>query len=335
MTDRLPPIYFYISERDWPSRSIPESADRNWQGFSNGIYSWTLQTYLRLRTASFPCELVKTLPTTGIVLAHRDSLPDAFPPPGAQVLLVCLKAEREHHPYAQLHVVQNPQEMVSSPTDLWPSYYMPHWLQPGLIPRDPARGDRFETVAYFGLERNLAPALQEPSWSEQLSSLGLRWQIVNRDRWHDYSEVDVVLAVRSFDRQAHTSKPATKLYNAWHAGVPAVLGPESAFQAERHGELDYLEVTSLTDAIAVLKRLRDDVELRHAMIANGQIRATDTQSTKLVERWQDFLINQAVPVYERWCRTPSWTQQLFWQRRYVAFKMRRVRNRLRLLATRR
>ena len=28
---------------------------------------------------------------------------------------------------------------------------MPHWPQPGLIPRDPARGDRLETIAYLSL----------------------------------------------------------------------------------------------------------------------------------------------------------------------------------------
>jgi hypothetical protein len=41
------------------------------------------------------------------------------------------------------------------------------------------------------------------------------------------------------------AQTAIKLYNCWHAGVPAVLGAESAFRANRRSDLDYLEVQSL------------------------------------------------------------------------------------------
>lgn len=210
--------------------NLPESADIYWEGFAYGVFSWTLQTYLRLQATGFPCKLVSSMPEEGIVLTHRDCLPDNLQP-GSRLLIVCLQADRKRHPYAQLHIVQNAQAALKkSVTPLWDNYYIPHWFQPGLIPRHPERGDRFENIAFFGKEENLAPELKQPSWNEQLQALGLSWHIVSSDKWNDYSYVDAVLAVRELNIQAtYTSKPATKLYNAWQAGVPAILGCDSAF----------------------------------------------------------------------------------------------------------
>ncbi|MBD1840087.1 hypothetical protein H6F78_04430 [Coleofasciculus sp. FACHB-64] len=332
MTDSLPPIYFYIPESDCPG-DIPQSIDTYWQWLDTkrGMYDWTLQTYLRLKADNFPCELVGTMPTEGIVVAHWDFLPQSLQP-GSKVLIVCIQADRAQHPYAQLHIVQNPQEeMLVRSIKLWESYFMPHWPQPGLIPRERARGDRFENVAYVGREENLAQELREPEWQEHLKDLGLQWEIVNsHDRWHDYTEIDAIVAIRNFDRKGGYSwKPATKLYNAWHAGVPAILGRESAFRSERKSELDYLEVTSLEDAITALKRLRDDQELRHAMIENGRVRAEETKAEKLVEQWRSFLTDVAVPAYERWCTGSYLTRQTFLMRRTMAVQTKGIRSQIR------
>lgn len=308
---------------------MPASVDDNWNGFGIGIYAWSLQTYLRLQADNFPCELVGELPTEGIVLVHRNCLRAHHNlKPGPKLLLICIKAELKQYIYAQLHVVQNPLEMLL----LKDSYYLPHWPQPGLIPRDLRRSDRFENVAFFGHEANLAPELMHPSWQKQLDALGLRWQpVINRNRWDDYSEIDTrwndyskidaIVAVRSFDRQqSFQTKPATKLYNAWLAGVPAVLGSESAYQAERKSELDYLEVASPTDVISALKRLRDDPALRRAIVSNGQVRAQAIQPSSLTARWRNFLENIAVPTYSRWCAKPRWLQQMLLARSYLMFK---------------
>jgi hypothetical protein len=317
----LPPIYFYIPQADWQDSKMPETADTYWSGFggniTSGVYAWTIQTYLRLKENGFPCELTGILPTEGIVLAHRYSLPFHLRP-GAKLLIVCLKADKDRHPYAQLHVVLNAEETKT----LRDSYYMPHWPQPGLIPRDRERGDRFENIAYFGAEENLAPELKDPLWQEQINALGLRWHIVNEpELWHDFSYVDAILAVRCFKRE-YTSKlkPASKLYNSWLAGVPAILGWERGFQAERQSDLDYLEVTSVNEAIEALKRLRDDTELRTSIVENGKIRSSENTVDQLVNRWQNFILDVAVPAYDRWCNQSSFKQQITLSRRYLDIK---------------
>ncbi|MBD1942608.1 hypothetical protein H6F50_09610 [Coleofasciculus sp. FACHB-712] len=307
---------------------MPESLDTcPPEFFRLGMYSWTLQTYLRLKADGFPCELTGSCPTEGIIFAGRSAFPETMQP-GTRQLMVVHQGDKTRHPYAQLHIVQNLQdEILVRALPLWESYYMRHWPQPGLIPRNPARGDRFENIAYFGREENLAPELRESSWQDQLNSLGLRWHIrSNPNSWQDYSEVDAILAVRKFARQTdYDWKPATKLYQAWHAGVPAILGQESAYRSERKSQLDYLEVTTPEEAILALKRLQKDRELRRAMIENGRVCAQETQPEKLVAQWRTFLADVAVPAYDRWCTSSNLTRKIFLMRRDLAIKTKGMR----------
>ncbi len=341
MGEKLPPIYFYIPQSKWPPGNMPESPDAYWQWSLSidytpywGEYNWTLQTYLYLKADGFPCELTGTLPSEGIVVAHNDFLLDVLQP-GPRLLIVCIKADRRRrHPYAQLYLVQNPQEeMLKQSLTLGKSYYIPHWPQSGLIPRSSERGDRFENVSYIGNELNLAPELREPSWQEQLKDIGLCWHVANYDRWNDYSEVDAIVAVRSFKHKEFTVKPALKLHNAWHGDVPAILGCETAYQAERKSKLDYIEVTSPADVILALKRLRDDKALRHAMVENGRVRARETQPAKITAQWRSFFTDVATPAYYRWCAALHW-RQTFLMARDLILKKNYMQNRLFKLVSR-
>ncbi len=308
-----PKIVFYLPQPFWPT-TWPKHPNDNWPGFRLGIYAWTLQTYLRLKEAGFDCELSQQIPDEGIVLFHSHVLQGASLKPGPRQLFVCLKAEAPSHVYAQLHVVQNPVEAA------YCRVFMPHWPQPGLLPRDAQREDRFETVAFVGHPNSLDPEFQSPIWQERLAQLGLQWRPVchgenddeNLDnRWHDYREIDVIVAVRSFDPRMHwqtqnfCNKPATKLYNAWLAGVPAILGCDSAYWAERQSSLDYLEVKSFSQVLEQLARLRDDANLRQAMVAHGYQRAQAYTPQAITQRWVSFLNSVAVPAYEYWCQQPE------------------------------
>ncbi|MBE9078025.1 glycosyltransferase family 1 protein [Romeria aff. gracilis LEGE 07310] len=346
----MPPIAFYIPPTFWPPE-LPTSAEQNWAGFGLGIYAWTLQTYLRLRAVGFPCELVDRLPAEGIVLFHSNAARATQPRPSAKRLLICLKAESYPYPYAQLQVVQNPVEASAR----YHRYFTPHWPQPGLMARSqfpnqsPGRPDRFETVAFFGHANSLAPELQTSAWEEALAELGLRWQpVINTNHWNDfatlstdwndYRAIDAIVAVRSFSawqqwlQGGYRHKPATKLYNAWLAGVPAILGPEVAYRAERRSPLDYLEVTSMPDLIAQLRQLKSDSGLRQAMVVNGRDRASAYSPAAITQRWQQFLEAVAIPAYDRWCKQPAWrrTYQLL-PSVYDSYRSRTVNKASRLL----
>ncbi len=305
----MPPIRFYLP--DPIPADLPSSPDVYWLGFRgkmrSGVYAWVVQTFQRLRDTGFPCEITERVPADGVFVAHRKSLPRGFvPPPG--VLFVCLRADATFHPFAHLHVVLNRRALGG-----WhSSYYMPHWPQPGLLPRDPARGDRWENAAFFGDPASFTAEMTGPAWEATLRELGLRWHFVPPEKWHDFREVDVVVAVRSFDGHRHDNKPPTKLFNAWRAGVPAVLGRESAYQAERRSALDYLEVASFDEVIAALRRLKADPALRQAMMLNGIERGKECDPAVIVARWREFFETVAAPACARW-RDPSRAKQWLWR----------------------
>jgi len=331
--EELPSIYFYFPKSKLSVHSLPKDAVSYWQWqcaehsispMQSGGCFWTLQTYLYLNDYGFPCKLVETMPDEGIVVSHRDFL-DSSLQPGAKLLLICLRADVDRHPFAQLHVVQNPHQAIPKRfMELWESHFIPHWPQPSIIPRDLERGDAFENVTFLGNSVNLVNELQSQVWNDQLKSLGLRFQTkLSHDEWHDYANTDVILAIRSFGRQnSWRGKPASKLYSAWHSGVPAILGYESAFQAERKTTLDYLEVTSVEEVIFALRQLRDDKELRQSMVQNGWIRAKETQPDVMVEKWQNFLMHTALPAYKSWCSMSQLQQQLFFSSRRAVIKSR-------------
>ncbi|MDB9529336.1 hypothetical protein PN498_25310 [Oscillatoria sp. CS-180] len=306
------PVYFYLPEPFW-RHDLPKAIGGNWTGFMIGIYAWTLQSYLWLKDR-YPCELVNQLPEQGIVLVHSKAFRVHTQPvrPHPKRLLICMQADALPYPYAQLNIVQNRHQ---------PGYFLPHWPQPGMIPRDPHRGDRFETIAFFGHQKHLT--FLGSDWTQQLHDLGLNWQPrVSHNpwnksdgvhsRWHDYSDVDAIVAVRSFDWRhswrSHTyrRKPATKLYNSWLAGIPSVLGIESAYRAERQSPLDYLEVATQTDLLKALQQLKENRSLRQAMVHQGHARAIAVHPERVCEKWLSFLKTVAEPAYEQWVDQSAW-----------------------------
>lgn len=326
------PVYFYVPRSEWPEQGIPEPPVSDWDDPNlwplGGRYNHTIQTYLRLKTTGFPCQIVDDIPDEGVLIAHYDLLPKHQKLLKPKLVVVCIKAEREPHPYAQFHIVQNPGEELSL-NSCWNPHYIPFWPQRGLIPRDAKRGDQFENVAYFGRNVNLAPELASPQWSKRLSDLDLHWYHASQaELWYDYSTVDVIIAVRSFDQQTYSAKPANKLFNAWRAGVPAIVGNDSAFQAEFRSELDFIKATTVDDAIAAIQRLKDNPDLRRAMVQNGFQRAKEIEPDAIIQRWQSFILDVAVPAYEQRKFASSISQQLSFAKRCYGLLSQRAKDRI-------
>lgn len=327
------PVYFYLPKEIWPNdkHSFPKKIEHigpYLQSICEGphvtIYSWVLQTYLWLQAYSRKCTLVGDLPSEGIVFTYWQSIPIDFKP-SSKLLIISILADGLYpHPYTQLRIVQNHLQA----SVFHNSYFMPHWPQPNIIQRSSDRKDLFKNVGYFGSAYNLAAEIKSYWWQEQLQSLGLNLCVVESDDWHNYSNIDVILAVRSFDDCNYITKPATKLYNAWHAGVPAILGRESAYQAERKSNLDYLEVSSANEILAALKHLSHSKELRQAMIDNGHCRAKETNIEIISSKWHNFITQVAIPAYEEWCSATYLFQQSLFAKRYIVKKINGLSHRM-------
>ena len=128
-------------------------------------------------------------------------------------------------------------------------------------------------------------------------------------RWHDYSGDDLVMAARDLTAEDAKVKPASKLVNAWIAGVPALLGPEPAFRELRSSELDYIEILTPDDVLNAVSMPQANPKRYRAMIDNGLQRARAFTPERIRSRWIEVLHGAVAEEFERW-RKKSRSQRL-------------------------
>lgn len=296
--DPLPrPVWFVTHEPRWQflrAAPVPPDPDAIADQFMEGTDCWIALTYIHLRRAGLDVRFAPAcVPGEICVVAYKDLWPSLRP---YRSFVVCAQHDRDRPFICERRICQTTWQ-VRDQTDTW----MPHWPQPGLIPRDPSRGDTIERLTYKGLPYYLAQPFHSPEFALALSRRRVCLDIAGGSldthscHWTDYSHADLVLAVRDVTIYDANLKPASKLVNAWHAGCPALLGPEHSYAALRKDPLDYLEVRSPADAIAAIERLTREPGLYRAMIEHGLARARDFTPGSIARRWRDAL---AGPVHE-------------------------------------
>jgi len=283
----------------WPDLDdlTEDDVDAQAARFRGGVNNWVIQTYLRLKSslasAGIAATIGETLVPMCVNVAHRDCL-NRLLTPYFRSFVVGIRADRPPVFLCNVEVVQNdlqPRTARTAFLNLWP--------QPGLVARDPARGSRVERMAYFGRSSSLPAWFHDPAWHKALAAIGVTFEI--RDtRWFDYSDVDVVLAHRVEAATMLRQKPASKLTNAWRAGVPALLANEPAYAALRAGDLDYIAIDSPTDVLAALERLRSMPAHYAAMAANGRSRGAAFSVEAVKAQWMRFLLFRVMPEAAVW-----------------------------------
>lgn len=258
------------------------------------FHSWIYQTWLLLTEAGIECKLCTEIPQEGILIALNLSLDRSFgthPPLPEDVFFVDIVTQLRTHPAAHFHLVQNKVHAQWLPH----SQFVPHWPQPHLLPRDVARENRFENICFFGQLSQCAEELQTAEWAQQVRhQLGAYVDVRRTDRWHYYSDADVVVAIRDFSRSRHFQKPATKLYNAWLAGVPFIGGRDAAYAAEGCPGKNYLVATSPKELLTHLKRLREEESFRQELIHHGFLAAATISQEATFGLWKK-LVQETLP----------------------------------------
>lgn len=308
MTAALPqlpfPVYFICKNRalwsDVMEGRVPPRLEDLHDRFRDARDSWSTQPYIQLKQRGLDVHLVPELVPGKICIVTYDQLIISERP--YQSYVVCCRHDRGIPRICEQTIVQN-KDNVFGPTD----HYLPHWPQPFIEPRDPARGTRVERVSYKGRLLNLAEPFRSPDFLSELKARGFELAVSPeedaarvRDS-RDYTAVDVVLAVRNCTEYNLSIKPPSKLLNAWIAGCPALLGPESAYQQLRKSELDYFEVRSPQDIIDCLEKLRQNPDLYRAMVENGHRRAEEFSLDNIARQWRDLLAGPIADGYRKWC----------------------------------
>jgi hypothetical protein len=284
---------------------------------------WIIQTWARLRDAGLPVALDNKLPDDGIVVFYAGDKRAVWSQlrPGNRALLAAVRSDRHPVGFADCEIVQN-----ASSADGARTLHVPHWPQPGLLPRDPARGDAVRVVLFPGTPQNLDAGFATPEWNAFLQARGLEFRCHYTSAgvapaWQDYRDVDVMLAIRPQAMGLVRNKPGWKLFNAWLAGVPAILGPESGYRELRLGPLDYLEAATPAAAMQALQRLQDEPGLYRAMVANGLARGADYTVAATLQAWRHLLFDALAMRHAGWRRPPSLAAR---RRRDLGARLRRL-----------
>lgn len=310
-------VHFYLPEKYWPEASRQEAwkageiSPLEQSGKIACAQCWIYQTWAALRHAGVEIPLSTALPSDGVLVTLTGFFSENFRPP-ANVFFAGIVADSLPHPGAQLQILQNPFHAQR----LSHSVYMPLWPQPHLLPRDPARGSRFENICFYGDEQNLAPELRDPQWQKRLADLGVRLVLRSAAHWHDYRTADAVIAVRGFGTSPYWHKPGTKLYNAWLAGVPFIGGRDSAYVGDGRPGENFLQATSPDALLDQIRRLRDDSTLRERLVVAGHLAGEAFAPAATLSRWKT-LLTQDLPA-----RAEAWKIQTTLSRRAFFFFQR-------------
>lgn len=267
--------------------------------FRNSSWAWIAQTAVELRQrgvdVSAGSDYRAGMVNFGLAADIRRL------PPRPDVFKVSIDADQLRPRWANLALVQNQKQ-----AGRW-AFWVPHWPQPGLVPRDPQRTG-FRTVGFFGLARNLC---RSPEWWQQLCMAhGLEFRLKDSSEWHDYSDIDVAVALRDFSCRRHHDKPPTKMFNAWLAGVVFVGGCDSAYTQVGVEGRNFLRCRTEGDLVQSLRDVGNDPDWAQGLVRNGAEAATRVGSREAtVQRWLMLIEDEVLPRFRRWQQAPEFTRQ--------------------------
>jgi hypothetical protein len=295
-------VHFVLTNEATPLAALERlDPDRDWQQFVTTTCAWILQTYLRLRAAGCPVSLTREIPQDGIAVVSTGDYHAILRNRAlrTRALIVATRGSYRRTPwFADVAIVHN-----RAQADGVQRLFMTHWPQPALLPRRSERGAAIKRIAHKGFPANFRHEFREPRWRNFLHAHGIDWiedsadyanleTDISKLQWPDYRDVDLILAVREPDPKRYPGRPATKLYNAWLAAVPALLGPELAYRAERSHPDDYIEVNSVADAEAAVQTLLEQPQRYLALVARARARAQEFTVQATTRRWQRLLFEE-------------------------------------------
>ncbi|TIN26420.1 glycosyltransferase [Mesorhizobium sp.] len=291
------PIHFLAPQvADWDLTSLLETElDIDYPYWLGGAVAWTVQSYLILRQHRENLTISTEPMLDRINIAHVSSWRQISS--CVRCYKVSARADYRRKYDVDFEILQNATNLKNSR-----QIYLPHWPSPRLKPRSADRSG-VENVAYAGElgVRNIAKSLKA---SDQVK--GFRFLTIDRQRWHDLSNVDVLIAIRDFSTKLFVDKPPTKLINAWHAGIPLIGGYDSAFSQIGIPGVDYIRVRSESELEAALQRLRDDPEYYSSIVEAGRVRSKEYTRESIAQEWLRAIDGPITDDWAAWQSPRAW-----------------------------
>lgn len=325
------PLVFLFSEAFLRS-DLPKTLDDDWSAFGSSWEGTIYATMLGLLDAGVECRATSQWPTKSIIIAHPRNFPRNRPAAAWKNYLVCWQQDHMRCDYAHCHIVMNSTQLAPKALSRYDRIFLPgprarlHYLpEPSLIARSQGDYVRFNRIGYLGARKNLLPSMQTNDWFASMHASILEFSILDQPfQRSDYTDLDAVLAVRPAGMQVEQKSPH-KLWNAWRAGVPAILGPEPGFRDYRKSDLDYIEVEDADQALQAITSLRDNPDLRRAMVENGKRRISECSVDTIIGQWMDFIDGPLRQYTTDWLEGPAWKRQAFGSVRTIRIALRRLK----------
>jgi hypothetical protein len=271
---------------------IEQIRSLEWQqgSWACATHTWTWPVYCQLKMRGYDVSLGYELKKEAINVIHRpiaeqliktSDLKDYF--------IIVVRADFRPFRYGQFEIVQNQQSAGRN------RVYMPLYSQPGLLERAPSR-TQVKNICFAGELQN-SVVIQSA-----VEALGCTFVHKGIGEWHDLRDVDILVGIRSFSKHPHYSKPPTKLFNAWLAGIPFIGGYDSAYEQVGIPGENYLRVASYEELLEAIKRLKNDPALYKHLVEAGKKAGESYTPDKITDMWIDFFEARVVPEFSKWTR---------------------------------
>lgn len=267
-----------------------DDVDKHPDKFISGRDVWLLQTYFLLKKYYSNITLDVEPKKDCINIIHGGSLRRATSIAG--YYFVNARADYSPAHWCNFEIVQNKLQEKAK------AKYITHWPQPGLIKRDKTR-EKIENVAFLGaVEQNI---LTEYPVAGDMASMGLNYISRDRERWNDFSNIDILLGIRQFGtKHIYPNKPPSKLINAWWAEVPLISGTDSAYEEIATPGQDYLYVHSYEELLDTLNHFKNNPGF-YSMIVNNGIKKRERYSrVNIINDWIYLFTHEILPDFLQW-----------------------------------
>jgi hypothetical protein len=263
--------------------------------FNDGRHCWSTLTYLNLKKYGFKCDLRDEPEIDAVNIAHGRYWREL--PIERNCFRVSCDADWPILKWANYTILQNPVDANRRST-----CWLPLWPQSGLIERKSPEnildsGNIGNRVGYFGRVDN---ALLFRKFADLCQQHGLEFIAKGPDVWNDFSDVDFAISLRFLSSRRIRKKPASKLVNAWLAGVPFIAMSEPAFVAIGDAMSDWIECKTAEDVITSVIRLREDTNLYNALVRNGREKSRNFTEAATAQKWISVLQGPIVDCYDKW-----------------------------------
>ncbi len=196
------------------------------------------------------------------------------------------------------------------------SFFVPHWSQPRIKKRIKNEKDLFR-IGYFGNSNNFDEDLNK-EMDSFCKNRHLVFEIVDDwKRWKDYSDFDLILAIRDLKGGNYLNKPFSKLINALIAGVPMIATNESSsiyFKKNYFPELPI--ITSKTELFAKILEMKENYGYHLKMIQKNGLSISDVYENEVNKSWEE-VFQKSEEFLFKWKTSSRLLKSLFFKSRTI------------------